>query len=56
MAAKIEEGSLWRSKGSELQVEVVRADDRVVWYVIPAFNGPVDCARAVWDASMAPLA
>lgn len=46
---------LWKSKETGKLAEVVSATEDAVWYVIPEWNGPQNCARDVFESSMEPV-
>lgn len=45
----------WKSKVTGKIAEVVSATEDAVWYVIPEWNGPQNCARDVFESSMEPV-
>lgn len=46
----------WKSKETGKLAKLVQVDEFAVWYEIPEWNGPQNCAKNVWLESMIPCA
>lgn len=42
----------WKSKTSDLVVEVISEKNGIVWYIAPSFIGAQPCEIMVWFSSM----